>query len=57
MVTLARICLRLRQFAAEHGGALVDGWKLFGADSLFSGAAESSCTPPAALFLSAPCSS
>jgi hypothetical protein len=32
--------MRLRQFAAEHGGALVDGWKLFGAASLFSEAAE-----------------
>ena len=31
---------RLRQFASEHGGALVDGWKLFGAASLFSEAAE-----------------
>jgi hypothetical protein len=32
--------MRLRQFAAEHGGALVDGWKLFGAGSLSSEAAE-----------------
>jgi hypothetical protein len=32
--------MRLRQFAGEHGGALVDGWKLFGAASLFSDAAE-----------------
>jgi hypothetical protein len=31
---------RLRQFAAEDGGALVDGWKLFGAASLFSEATE-----------------
>jgi hypothetical protein len=31
--------MRLRQFASEHGGALVEGWKLFGAASLFSGAA------------------
>jgi len=31
---------RLRQFAAEHGGALVDGWKLYGATSLFSEATE-----------------
>jgi hypothetical protein len=31
--------MRLRQFAAERGGALVDGWKLFGAASLFSEAA------------------
>ena len=31
---------RLRHFAAEHGGALVEGWKLFGATSLFSDAAE-----------------
>jgi hypothetical protein len=28
--------MRLRQFAAEHGGALVEGWKLFGAASLFA---------------------
>jgi hypothetical protein len=32
--------MRLRQFAAEHGGALVEGWKLFGTASLFSEAAE-----------------
>jgi hypothetical protein len=32
--------MRLRQFAAQRGGALVDGWKLFGAASLFSEAAE-----------------
>jgi hypothetical protein len=32
--------MRLRQFAAEHGGALVNGWKRFGAASLFSEAAE-----------------
>jgi hypothetical protein len=32
--------MRLRQFAAKHDGALVDGWKLFGAASLFSEAAE-----------------
>jgi len=32
--------MRLRQFNSEHGGALVDGWKLFGAASLFSEAAE-----------------
>jgi len=32
--------MRLRQFAAEHGGALVESWKLFGAASLFSEAAE-----------------
>jgi len=32
--------MRLRQFAAEYGGALVDGWKLFRAASLFSEAAE-----------------
>jgi hypothetical protein len=25
---------------AEHGGALVEGWKLFGAASLFNEAAE-----------------
>jgi hypothetical protein len=31
---------RLRQFASQYGGALVDGWKLFGAASLFSEAAE-----------------
>jgi hypothetical protein len=28
------------QFASEHGGALVEGWKLLGAASLFSEAAE-----------------
>jgi hypothetical protein len=33
--------MRLRQFAGEHGGALVDGWKLYGAASLFSEAAAS----------------
>jgi hypothetical protein len=27
---------RLWQFAIEHCGALVDGWKLFGAASLFN---------------------
>ena len=32
--------VRLRQFAAQHGGALVDGGKLCGATSLFSDAAE-----------------
>jgi hypothetical protein len=32
--------MRLRRFAAKHGGALVEGWKLFGAASLFSEAAE-----------------
>jgi DNA N-6-adenine-methyltransferase Dam len=32
--------MRLRQFAAEHGGALVEGWRLFGAASLLSEAAE-----------------
>ena len=32
--------MRLRQFAAEHGGARVDGWNLFGTASLFSEAAE-----------------
>jgi hypothetical protein len=32
--------MRLRQFAAEHGGALVERWQLFGAASLFSEAAE-----------------
>ena len=32
--------MRLRQFAWVHGGALVEGWKLFGATSLFSEAAE-----------------
>jgi len=32
--------MRLWQFAAECGGALVEGWKLFGAASLFSEAAE-----------------
>jgi hypothetical protein len=32
--------MRLRQFAAEQGGALVVTWKLFGAASLFSEAAE-----------------
>jgi hypothetical protein len=32
--------MRLRQFASEHRGALVEGWKLFGAASLFSEAAE-----------------
>jgi len=32
---------RLRQFAREHGGALVESWQLFGgAPSLFSAAAE-----------------
>ncbi len=31
---------RLRQFASVHGGALVKGWQLFGAASLFSEAAE-----------------
>jgi DNA N-6-adenine-methyltransferase (Dam) len=31
---------RIRQFAAEHGGALVNAWKLYGAASLFSEAAE-----------------
>jgi hypothetical protein len=30
---------RLRQFACEHGGALVESWTLFGAASLFSEAA------------------
>jgi DNA N-6-adenine-methyltransferase (Dam) len=38
--------MRLRQFAAEHGGALVDGWKLFGASSLFSEVAERVETAP-----------
>jgi hypothetical protein len=32
--------IRLRQSGAEHGGALVDGWKLFGAASLFNETAE-----------------
>jgi hypothetical protein len=32
--------MRLREFAAEHDGALVDGWKLYGATSLFGAAAE-----------------
>jgi hypothetical protein len=32
--------MRLRRFAAQHGGALVAGWELFGAASLFSEAAE-----------------
>jgi hypothetical protein len=32
--------MRLRQFAAQHGGAVVEGWKLFGAASFFSEAAE-----------------
>jgi hypothetical protein len=32
--------MRLRQFASEHGGALVEKWQLFGAASLFSEAAE-----------------
>ena len=32
--------MRLRQFASEHGGALVERWKLFGAASLFSEATE-----------------
>ena len=32
--------MRLRQFALMHGGALVEGWQLFGAASLFSEAAE-----------------
>jgi len=32
--------MRLRGFAAEHGGALVDGWKLYGVASLFGAAAE-----------------
>jgi hypothetical protein len=32
--------VRLRQFASEHGEVLVDGWKLYGAASLFSEAAE-----------------
>ena len=31
---------RLQQFAVAHGGALVEKWQLFGAASLFSGAAE-----------------
>jgi len=32
---------RLRQFAREHGGALVESWQLFGgAPSLFNAAAE-----------------
>jgi hypothetical protein len=32
--------MRLRRFAAEHGGALVESWELFGATPLFSEAAE-----------------
>jgi hypothetical protein len=32
--------MRLRQFAAERGGVFADKWQLFGAASLFSGAAE-----------------
>jgi hypothetical protein len=32
--------MRLRQFASVHGGALVEGWQLFAAASLFSEAAE-----------------
>jgi hypothetical protein len=32
--------MQLRRFASVHGGALVDGWKLFGAASLFSEATE-----------------
>src|SRR5262245_30898075 len=28
--------MRLGQFATEHGGALVEGWKLYGAALLFS---------------------
>jgi len=31
---------RLRQFASVNAGALVEKWQLFGAASLFSGAAE-----------------
>jgi hypothetical protein len=30
--------MRLRQFASEHGGALVEGWKLFGGESLLEAA-------------------
>jgi hypothetical protein len=32
--------VRLRQFAAEHGGALVQGWKLYEVASLLGEAAE-----------------
>jgi hypothetical protein len=32
--------MRLRQFAAEHGGAVVERWQSFVAPSLFSAAAE-----------------
>jgi hypothetical protein len=32
--------MRLREFAREYRGALVESWKLFGAGSLFSEAAE-----------------
>jgi hypothetical protein len=32
--------VRLRRFAAERGGALVDSWKLFAAALLFSETAE-----------------
>jgi len=32
--------MRLRRFAAEHDGALVEKWQLFGAASLFSETAE-----------------
>jgi DNA N-6-adenine-methyltransferase (Dam) len=32
--------VRLRQFASAHGGALVQGWELFGGASLFQEAAE-----------------
>jgi len=32
--------MRLRQFAAEHGGTVVERWQSFVAPSLFSAAAE-----------------
>jgi len=32
--------IRVRQFAREHGGALVEKWQLFGAALPFSAAAE-----------------
>jgi hypothetical protein len=32
--------MQFRQFAREHGGALVESWQLFGAASLFTAATE-----------------
>jgi hypothetical protein len=32
--------MRLQQFAAAHGGALVEKWQLFEAASLFTAATE-----------------